>query len=184
MANKTYYERGDTFVDANDKPAIIKKGNQLTFTDDFKAGGGADIAPATANTLGGVKIGAGVNVSNDGTISVSTFDLPTGTDEVLTPYHWVDGNTIYAKRVTGNVSQYSTLVSGVSHLVGIIGYRTDGREYGVSGGDLQIQSSSGNIQWGISSGGTLNVIIFYSKTAPVVETNTTRAVKKSTSKKG
>ena len=38
---------------------------------DSIAGGGGSLSPATADTLGGVKIGSGVNVTSDGTISVS-----------------------------------------------------------------------------------------------------------------
>ena len=97
MANKTYYERGDTFVDASDKPAIIKKGNQLTFTDDFKAGGGADLAPATAETLGGVKVGNGLNVASDGTLSVAGVDYSI--TEHLTGRKWIDGRDIYEKTI-------------------------------------------------------------------------------------
>lgn len=166
MANTTFYNRGDAYHDSAGNPAIIKRGNELTFTEHFNAGGGGTLEPATANTLGGVKIGEGVNVTSDGTISVNSFDLPTGSGEVLTPYHWVDGNPIYAKRITGNYSQYSTLATGASHIVAFIGYRVDGREYGVNAGDLQIQNNSGAIQYGSSSGGSFNAVLFYSKVAP------------------
>lgn len=98
MANKTYYERGDTFVDASDKPAIIKKGNQLTFTDDFKAGGGGTLEPATAETLGGVKVGNGLNVTSDGMLSVAGVDYST--NEQLTGRKDIDGKNIYSKSFT------------------------------------------------------------------------------------
>ena len=44
-----------------------------------------DVLPATGGTLGGVKIGAGVNVDVDGTISVTTgaFALQTATNTIL-----------------------------------------------------------------------------------------------------
>lgn len=38
-------------------------------------GGGGDLLPATATRLGGVKIGNGINVTSDGTISVSNTIL-------------------------------------------------------------------------------------------------------------
>ena len=38
---------------------------------DSVAGGGGSLSPATADTLGGVKIGSGISVTEDGTISAS-----------------------------------------------------------------------------------------------------------------
>jgi len=38
---------------------------------EAKGGGGYTLPPATTNTLGGVKIGDGISVTNDGTISAS-----------------------------------------------------------------------------------------------------------------
>ena len=48
-------------------------------------GGGYTLPTATANRLGGVKIGSGITVENDGTISVTgeTYQLPAATDQVL-----------------------------------------------------------------------------------------------------
>ena len=48
--------------------------------------GGDDLTPATSETLGGVKIGSGVNVTDDGTISVpepTPYTLPPATSETL-----------------------------------------------------------------------------------------------------
>ena len=49
-------------------------------------GGGSYTLPtATANRLGGVKVGSGLTVENDGTLNVSggTYELPVATDQVL-----------------------------------------------------------------------------------------------------
>lgn len=189
MANKTYYERGDTFVDVNDKPAIIKKGNQLTFTDDFKAGGGADLAPATAETLGGVKVGNGLNVASDGTLSVGGVNYSTS--EHLTGRKWIDGSYIYEKTfyfengisfgTSGATVEENTdanIITNVWVSDGIHGYApTQGS---IEDGNLKVYTITGTT-------GTLANIKYltyqYTKTTPA-ETNNTRTVKKSTSKKG
>lgn len=63
-----------------------------------KGGSGGTIPPATSETLGGVKIGAGVNVAADGTISVPSYVPPAySTDEVDTLLLWIDGKKIYRK---------------------------------------------------------------------------------------
>lgn len=63
-----------------------------------KGGSGGTIPPATSETLGGVKIGEGVNVSEDGTISVPTYAPPAhSTEEVNTGEKWIDGKDIYMK---------------------------------------------------------------------------------------
>lgn len=186
MANKTYYERGDTFVDTSDKPAIIKRGNELTFTDDFKAGGGADLAPATASTLGGVKVGNGLNVASDGTLSVAGADYSI--TEHLTGRKWIDGLDIYEKSIelsnltiTANTAFDVIASTGIAKLLSGWLYTTG--ENG--GGCLDVWVSSdivkGKSQSTFSSG-TVIVTLQYTKT-PVEDTTNNRTVKK-TSKKG
>ena len=61
-------------TDGGDKTVI---GGKLEFTDDaevinFPEGGGGDaytLPPATASTLGGVKVGTGLSVTEEGTLS-------------------------------------------------------------------------------------------------------------------
>ena len=58
----------------NNDPYIDSNGARSTLGDAIGSGGGGDpyvLPTATAERLGGVKIGDGVNVSEDGTISVS-----------------------------------------------------------------------------------------------------------------
>lgn len=197
MANKTYYERGDTFVNTNDKPAIIRSGNALTFTEHFKAGGGADLAPATANTLGGVKVGNGLNVASDGTLSVAGVDYST--TEHLTGRKWIDGKDIYEKTIHANdVTLTTTSVidatiksNTIDTLVSIIGTVKDdeGSIY-----ECYVSSTDRVVPVVNINGVTLlisNVIvkgyditIQYTKPTPIEETTNNRTVKKSTSKKG
>ena len=63
-----------------------------------KGGSGGTIQPATSEKLGGVKIGEGINVSEDGTISVPSYVPPAySTEEVLTGRKWIDGKDIFEK---------------------------------------------------------------------------------------
>ena len=66
-----------------------------------KGGSGGTLTPATSETLGGVKIGEGVNVSEDGTISVPSYTPPAySTDEVETGKLWIDGKIVYRKVIS------------------------------------------------------------------------------------
>lgn len=42
MSSTTYYLKGNTYVDGDGNPALIKKGNQLVVTDNFAGGGGSE----------------------------------------------------------------------------------------------------------------------------------------------
>lgn len=56
----------------------------LKTVDDKASGGEAYVLPpATASTLGGVKVGSGVSVTGDGTISVQGYTLPAATADTL-----------------------------------------------------------------------------------------------------
>jgi hypothetical protein len=71
VANTTFYERGNAYHDSAGNPAIIKNGNELTFTDNFNAGGGGD--PYTPPAY--------------------------STEEHVTGRKWIDGKDIYEKVV-------------------------------------------------------------------------------------
>lgn len=64
-----------------------------------KGGNGGTLTPATSETLGGVKIGEGVNVTEDGTISVPSptpYTPPAySTTEHKTGRKWIDGKDVY-----------------------------------------------------------------------------------------
>lgn len=106
-----------------------KKGFQFAgggVSDSGGSGGGGGsytLPPATSSTLGGVKIGSGVNVTSDGTISVSGgggggggFDYSTS-EEVNTGHKWIDGKSIFCKvyyipnQVNLNSTGYTTIIS-------------------------------------------------------------------------
>lgn len=50
MADTTFYNRGDAYHDSAGNPAIIKRGNELTFTEHFNAGGGTPPTYSTTKT--------------------------------------------------------------------------------------------------------------------------------------
>ena len=83
-----------------------KKGPQfagMNFSNDT-SGGSYTLPTATASRLGGVKIGTGISVEEDGTISASSGGgVGYSTTEVNTGLKWTDGKDIY-KRTFMNVS--------------------------------------------------------------------------------
>ena len=124
MANTTFYNRGDAYHDSAGNPAIIKKGNELTFTEHFNAGGGGELPVASASTLGGVKIGEGVNINENGVISVSNYTPPAySAIEVDTGATWINGEKIYRRVIdyTGALSNTAvTLASNIDYIGNII----------------------------------------------------------------
>lgn len=87
MANTTFYERGNAYHDSSGNPAIIKNGNELTFTEHFNAGGGGGGTPYTPPAY--------------------------STDEVDTGKKWLDNKPIYEKVVPVSL----TTVEDVSTIV-------------------------------------------------------------------
>lgn len=84
-----------------------------------------NISPATANTIGGIKPGPGVNISNQGVLTIDTANLPlsfgnfTATDNILSIVN-VDQNMILETRgnaeiqMVGNIGFYKTFGSSPS----------------------------------------------------------------------
>jgi hypothetical protein len=154
VANTTFYERGNVYHDSAGNPAIIKNGNELTFTDNFNAGGGGTsyIPPAYS------------------------------TDEVNTGRKWIDGKDIYEKTYhykNGIALTNAGADSGIpyTNFDKIINCRAVGN-------NCQFVScntfySSTNIRVSVHEPLTVYDIIFeYTKPTPA-ETNTnTRTVKK------
>ena len=200
MADTTFYNRGDVYHDCAGNPAIIKRGNQLTFTEHFNAGGGGDLAPATANTLGGVKVGNGLNVASDGTLSVAGANYST--IEQLTGRKDIDGKDIYERtftnvQLTNNGTTEVEILSDIYSIKKMYGIAEHNTELdGINARPLPFAGSSSNdIRLDITSN-KLRVVTFsdwssyvatitieYTKPTPA-ETTNNRTVKKSTSKKG
>lgn len=66
------------------EPYIKETGERSTLGAELGSGGGGGSLPiASASTLGGVKIGSGINVTEDGTISSPGSQLPVATAEIL-----------------------------------------------------------------------------------------------------
>ena len=110
-----------------------KKGVQFAGIGLDTGGGGGGLyvlPPATANTLGGVKVGQGLSITSDGTLSIDggcgSFDFST--TEVNTGQKWVDGKSIYCIVKTSDFTTcpiFDTLIeyTGVAHRQGY-GYFT------------------------------------------------------------
>ena len=117
---------------------IIKSlGDGLNLT----SAGKLNLTSATASKIGGVKVGAGLEMDN-GVLNVTIkggFDYSTG-DPVYTGSNWIDGNPIYAKTFTNvnlpNKAYTLSLDLGVE-AVDVIGLET---HYGVAGGDNVINN--------------------------------------------
>lgn len=80
------YNRTWILTDTNGVVTIHNPGVATATCFDFSGGGGGGgeytLPPATSSTLGGVKIGSGVNVASDGTISVNPGAVDIATTSV------------------------------------------------------------------------------------------------------
>ena len=79
----------------------------ISFKNINGGGGGGYVLPtATANRLGGVKIGDGINVENDGTISVSGVDVEQNF-VVIRPNETVEkeNGKLYAQMTEGETEE-------------------------------------------------------------------------------
>lgn len=191
MANTTFYNRGDAYHDSAGNPAIIKRGNELTFTEHFNAGGGSELSPATAETLGGVKVGNGLNVTSDGTLNVAGVDYST--TEHLTGRKWIDGKDIYEKvvvldsviTVTTNWTNLELSNADYDAMIHANGLHEDGSFYPLIL-DLHNSAQATTLYAKASASIDVKTLVFeYTKPTPAepVEPSNTRTVKK-TVKKG
>lgn len=181
MADTIFYKRGNAYHDSSGNPAIIEKGNELTFTEHFNAGGGYELPIAGVNTLGGVKIGDGLNVTAGGVLSVT--NPAYSTDEVNTGRKWVDGSPVYEKTFyfeNGiNIPTNGTDIEENAPVNLVLGaWCSDGIH-----GYAPIQASvENNILKAFAITGSLNnikyVVFTYTKTTPAEPANTRTSKKK------
>lgn len=75
MANTTFYEHGNAYHDSAGNPAIIKNGNELTFTEHFNAGGGGG-EPYTPPAYSTTKYDTGRKWVDGRTIFGKVFSIP------------------------------------------------------------------------------------------------------------
>lgn len=97
-------------------------------------------------------------------LNIHDYNFPTDSTEVDTGKTWSDGDKIFVKKISGSFGQYSTITTGVKHIIAVIGYKNTGREYGLNPNDFQIQNASGEVQYGASETATINGMLFYTKT--------------------
>lgn len=136
-----------------------------------KGGSGGTIPPATSEKLGGVKIGEGVNVSEDGTISVPSYIPPAySTTEHKTGRKWIDGKDIYERIIdyTGALGSTATeLSSGIDYISNIIDARCIA-DNGVEGVSAITVWLDGTVLKGRALGNfssqLLHIVIKYTKT--------------------
>lgn len=83
-----------------DGTALNKKYNLTERVEALEKGGGYVLPTATAERLGGVKVGNGLSVDESGVLSanVTPYTPPAySTDEVNTGVKWIDGRDVYRK---------------------------------------------------------------------------------------
>lgn len=111
----------------SDQPAVSTIEDALgLLADNIPQGGwGGSIAPATADTLGGVKIGEGIDVTQDGTISAGGgYDLVIELNEVgldaVTTATIVSGTFAACKSKSLNGETFASTVYGIIREDGVI----------------------------------------------------------------
>lgn len=160
MANTTFYERGNAYHDSAGNPAIIKNGNELTFTEHFNAGGGG--TPYTPPAY--------------------------STEEVNTGEKWIDGKDIY-KLTIDLVTKLNLTTDTAVNVIPDPNIDTlisnSGAIYNSStsknNNPVKLAVNNGYVKaTGITTGMTelRTIVIYYTKTTP------TRTTTKKTSKKG
>lgn len=88
---------------------------------------------ANANTLGGVKIGSGININTNGVISVNSYSLPTASSSQLGGVKIGSGLTIDTNGILK--ADTTSLESRVSTLESTIGTLNDNLESVLNGGE-------------------------------------------------
>lgn len=78
-------------------------------TEKAGSGGGGALPIASADKLGGVKVGSGLSIDAGGVLSANGASVDYSTTEQATGQKWIDGSEIYVK-VFSNLS--TALVSG------------------------------------------------------------------------
>lgn len=106
-------------------------------------GGGGSLPVATAETLGGVRIGSGVIVANDGTISTD-LHIRTYSNVALSPGTWATLDTAY------NNSLLFCVAVGVSGT----------ERYCLTIGDSRVNNGSLQIKPSVSIGGDVTIYVF------------------------
>lgn len=153
-------------------------------------GGGSYVLPvASADTLGGVKVGEGLEINAETGVLNNTNPTPPtpytppsySTSEYDTGKKWIDGKPIYEK-VIANVANEAIIATNVDTIVNVIiarhGASTDANRHVFGdgftindGGSIYLDTTTHEAQYAVwaSTGGSLDkpadhIIISYTKT--------------------
>ena len=156
-----------------------KKGVQFAGIGlDTGGGGGGSyvLPPATSNTLGGVKVGTGLEVTEDGILSSSGGGgVNYSTTRQDTGIKDINGDTVYSKTIVQNITgdkwfeiTVDTGIKAVIDVRGTINAGTWSYLIGTNGGNGQSQcfwNNSGTVQFTVkttnSGTSTVRVTVFY-----------------------
>lgn len=86
----------------------------LGYDSDSGGGGSYTLPPATTSTLGGVKVGSGLSVESDGTLSATGGGSGGGLTYSATEHvvgTWLDGSDVYEKTLTAEMQGGQSSVS-------------------------------------------------------------------------
>lgn len=78
-----------------DGTLALKKYNVVERLEALEEGGGYELPVASASTLGGVKIGEGLSITEGGVLTADGGVVDYSTTEQATGRKWIDGSTIY-----------------------------------------------------------------------------------------
>lgn len=138
-----------------------KKGIQFAGVGlDTGGGGGGSyvLPPATSSTLGGVKVGTGLEVAEDGTLSSSGGGggLNYSTTRQNTGVKWIDGKDIYVKTIvdtkTGTSQQELVIDADFGQMVKIEAFASHGSYPNTVFSDSDDSPASARMAWDNSTG--------------------------------
>lgn len=117
----------------------------------LEEGGGYELPIASASTLGGVKIGENLEISENGVLSASAGVVDYSTNEQATGQKWIDGKDIYFKtEVLENTIQLNpsswTTVLQASYMNKLLTVMTVGEDGTVSDGRIRWHLENGEVQ--------------------------------------
>lgn len=153
---------------------------RLEALEEGGGGGGYVLPVASDETLGGVKIGENLSITEEGVLSAASGVVDYSTTEQATGQKWIDGKAIYRKVVT-NVANEAIIATNVDTIVNVIiarhGASTDANRHVFGdgftindGGSIYLDTTTHEAQYAVwaSTGGSLDkpadhIIIEYTK---------------------
>ena len=156
-----------------DGTLALKKYNVVERLEALEEGGGYELPVASASTLGGIKVGEGLSITEGGVLSADSGVVDYSTTETDTGRKWIDGSTIYEKvfalpssiKVGNDWVSTGITDSTISKILRAEGLMGDGSSYiclnaVMDNGVLKVTKESTG--WN----NTTHIILRYTKTAP------------------